>query len=138
MAASLRVVVGTNAWVRRLLLPGSVPALAARKAVDEADVLVSGETLDELIQVLSRPKFDRYVTIAERQDFIRLLGRIAEMIPVIHAVRACRDPRDDKFLALCVNGKADVIITGDEDLLALHPFRGIAIRTPSDFLAQHR
>ncbi len=130
-----RVVVDTNALVSRLLLPGAMPSQAVRKAVDEADLLVSDETLDELVDVLSRPKFDRYVTVEERQKFVRFLGCIAERVSVIHPIRACRDPDDDKFLALAVSGDAEVIVTGDSDLLVLHPFRGIAIRTPASYLA---
>lgn len=135
MRVRRRVVVDTNALVSRLLIPDSLPARAVRKAVDEADLLASEATLDELVEVLARPKFDPYVTVEERQEFIRLLARVAEFVPVVHTVRACRDPRDDKFLALAVAGKADVIVTGDDDLLALHPFRGIAIQTPVDYLA---
>ncbi len=131
-----RVVVDTNALVSRLLLPGAMPSQAVRKAVDEADLLVSDETLDELVDVLSRPKFDRYVTVEERQKFIRLLGCIAERVSVIHPIQACRDPDDDKFLALAVSGDAETIVTGDNDLLVLHPFRGIAIQTPASYLAQ--
>jgi predicted nucleic acid-binding protein len=49
-------------------------------------------------------------------------------------VQACRDPDDDKFLEVAMSGGADWIVTGDADLLALHPFEGIAIVTPADFL----
>ena len=62
-----RVVLDTNALVSRLLLPDSLPARAVSKALDDADLLVSAATLAELADVLSRPKFDRYVTIEERQ-----------------------------------------------------------------------
>lgn len=137
MKDRLRAVVDTNVLISRLLLPETVPGQALRKIVEEADLLVSDETLDELVEVLSRPKFDRYVTVEERQEFIRLLGHIAERVSVIHPIRACRDPRDDKFLALAVSGEADIVITGDADLLVLHPFRGMAILTPADYLAQH-
>ncbi len=130
-----RVVVDTNALVSRLLLPAAIPGQAVRKAVDEAQLLISEATLEELADVLARAKFDPYVTIEERQDFLRLLGHIAEMIPIIHTVHACRDPRDDKFLELAVNGEASFIITGDADLLDLHPFRGIPIITPASYLA---
>lgn len=134
MTPAERIVVDTNALISRLLLPASVPGRAVRKAVDEARLLVSEATLEELADVLCRDKFDPYVTIKERQEFLRLLGRIAEMVPIIHVVRACRDPRDDKFLELAVNGEADLILTGDDDLLSLHPFRGIPILTPASFL----
>ena len=131
-----RVVVDTGALVSRLLLPGSIPAQAVVKATREARLLVSRETLAELADVLSRRKFDRYVTISDRQRFLRLLSGIAELVPVIRRVRACRDPRDDMFLEVALNGRADVIVTGDRDLLALHPFRGIPILAPAQYLAR--
>ena len=49
-------------------------------------------------------------------------------------IRACRNPRDDKFLELAVHGLADAIVTGDRNLLELNPFRGIAILTPAEYL----
>jgi uncharacterized protein len=49
-------------------------------------------------------------------------------------IRACRDAKDDKFLELAVSGRAAYIISGDDDLLVLHPFRGIAIMTAAEFL----
>jgi putative PIN family toxin of toxin-antitoxin system len=134
--ARARGVLDTSALVSRLLLPDSLPGRAVRKAVDEADVLVSATTLAELADVLSRPKFDRYVTLPERQGFLHRLRGIVEMIEIVTPVRACRDLRDDKFLEVAVNGAADTIVTGDADLLALHPFRGIAILTPAGYLAR--
>jgi putative PIN family toxin of toxin-antitoxin system len=131
-----RIVVDTNTLVSRLLLANSVPAQAVRKAVGEAQLLASDATTTELADVLARPKFDAYVSLEDRQQFIRLLGRVALMVPIVHTVRACRDPRDDKFLELAVNGEADLIVTGDEDLLALHPFRGVRIITPAAYVDQ--
>ena len=60
----------------------------------------------------------------------------SELVEITEVVNACRDPKDDKFLELAVSGRATHIISGDDDLLALHPFRGIAILTPQDFVAQ--
>jgi putative PIN family toxin of toxin-antitoxin system len=92
--------------------------------------------MTELADVLARPKFDAYASLEDRQQFLRLLGRIAEMVPVVHTIRICRDPRDDKFLELAVNGEADLLVTGDGDLLALHPFRGIPIITPAAYVGR--
>jgi putative PIN family toxin of toxin-antitoxin system len=131
-----RIVVDTNILISRLLLPTSVPGRAIRQAVDAGQLLVSEATMMELTAVLGRASFDSYVSIADRQEFIRLLGRIADMVPIVRAVRACRDPRDDKFLEVAVNGRADVIITGDRDLLALDPFMNVAILTPAAYLAR--
>jgi putative PIN family toxin of toxin-antitoxin system len=138
MIERLRVVLDTNALVSRLLAPESVPARAVRQAVAEDRILASDATFMELADVLSRPKFDLYVTVEERQAFLRLFGRIAERVPIIHVIRECRNPKDDKFLELAVNGVAGAIVTGDNDLLALHPFRGIRIMTPAAFLASRR
>jgi putative PIN family toxin of toxin-antitoxin system len=129
-----RVVIDTNALVSRLLLPGSIPGQAVRKAVAEAQLLASDDTIIELADVLARKKFDPYTTVRERQEFLRLFDRIAERVPIVHVIRACRDPKDDKFLELAVNGAAQLIITGDADLLGLHPFRGIDILPPASYL----
>ncbi len=138
MTAVERVVLDTNAIVSRLLARNSVPARAVQHAVTAARVVASDDTLMELAGVLSRPKFDPYVTVDERKAFLRLFGRVAEHVPILQVVRACRDPKDDKFLELAVNGEATVIVTGDADLLALHPFRDIPILTPAAYLALRR
>jgi putative PIN family toxin of toxin-antitoxin system len=129
-----RVVLDTNALISRLLSRRSIPAQAVDLAITRHRTLASEATLMELAEVLSRAKFDPYLTIGERQDFLRQFDRIAERIEVLRTIRACRDPRDDKFLELAVEGAADVIVTGDGDLLALNPFREIAIVTPAQFL----
>jgi putative PIN family toxin of toxin-antitoxin system len=129
-----RIVADTNCLVSRLLLPSSVPGDAVRKAADSGLLLVSEATMNELADVLARPKFDRYISLADRQQFLRLLGRVAEFVPTVYPVRECRDPKDDKFLELALNGRAHLIITGDAGLLALHPWREIAIVTPARYL----
>ena len=136
MAHRARVVVDNNALVSRLLIPDSVPGRAVRKAVDEAQLLVSEATLEELADVLARPKFDPYVSMADRQDFIRLLGRVAELVPITFTVHVCRDPKDDRFLELAINGRADLIVTGDRDLLELNSFQDIPVITPAEYLGR--
>ena len=131
-----RVVVDTNVFVSRLLRFDSVPGRAAEKAIHSDVVLVSPATMSELTQVLAEAKFDRYVTIEQRIQFIRLIAAAAEFVPIIHPIRECRDPKDDKFLEVALNGRADVIITGDADLLAMHPWRGVAILSPSNYLTR--
>jgi putative PIN family toxin of toxin-antitoxin system len=129
-----RIVVDTNALVSRLLLPSSVPGQAVRRAVDNGILLVSEATMNELADVLARAKFDRYISLEDRQQFLRLLGRLAEFIPIGYKVRTCRDPSDDKFLEVALNGRADIILTGDADLLALNPWREVAIVSPAEYL----
>jgi uncharacterized protein len=135
MCTLQRVVVDTNVFVSRLLRFDSTPGRAAEKAIHNAVLLVSHATISELADVLSQAKFDRYVTIEQRLQFIRLVAQVAEFVPVIHPIRECRDPKDDKFLELALNGRADVIVTGDKDLLRMGPWRGITILSPTDYLA---
>ena len=98
---------------------------------------MSDATLGELADVLSRAKFDRYISIEDRQQFFRRLARVVEVVPITHTVRVCRDPKDDKFLEVAVNGAADLIITGDEDLLVLNPYRDVRITKPAQYVAPH-
>jgi uncharacterized protein len=129
-----RIVVDSNVLVSRLILPHSSPALAVRKAELEATLLISDATMYELADVLARAKFDRYVSIEDRKSFLRRLSYFAEFVPIIQLVHECRDPKDDKFLEVALNGRANLIVTGDADLLALNPWREIAILSPADYL----
>lgn len=134
MRTSERVVIDTNVFVSRLIRFNSVPGRAAEKAIHSAVLLVSQSTMSELADVLAQAKFDRYVTMEQRLQFIRLIAYTAEFVPIVHPVRECRDPEDNKFLEVAVNGRADVTITGDDDLLVMNPWRGIEILTPADYL----
>ncbi|MFQ5640976.1 MAG: putative toxin-antitoxin system toxin component, PIN family, partial [bacterium] len=88
----------------------------------------------EINEVLSREKFSRYVTSEERELFLQWFIREVRLVEVTEKIQVCRDSKDDRFLELAVSGKASHLITGDEDLLALNPFRGIHILTPKEFL----
>jgi|SRR5208283_11907 len=134
MRTPQRVVVDTNVLVSRLLIADSIPGQAVREARRSGTLLVSEATMKELADVLARPRFDRYVSIEDRKQFLRLLARVAEFVPIVNRVRECRDPKDDKFLEVALNGRADVILTGDRDLLTLHPWRGVEILSPADYL----
>jgi len=125
----------TNSVVSALLFEQSVPGRAFYAALERGKMLVSQGTVTELSEVLGREKFDRYLTREEREQFLIELLHEATAVEIIEEVHACRDPKDDKFLELAVSGRASCLVTGDQDLLALHPFRGIPILTPAQFLA---
>ena len=134
MRTDRKLVIDTNLWVSRLLLPGGTAGRAVDHGLNWGIPLVSEATLDELSEVLSRGKFDKYVSREDRQHFLRLLGGIARVVPVTRQIVACRDPKDDKFLDVALNGEAQLILSGDQDLLELHPFHGVEILRPADFL----
>jgi putative PIN family toxin of toxin-antitoxin system len=130
-----RYVFDTNVLISALLFSKSTPDQAVAAAVERGTVLVSLPLLQELQRVLSRSKFDRYVTQIEREQFLAALTLEATLIEVTVSLQVCRDPKDDMILELAVSGQATCVISGDDDLLALDPFQGIRIRTPTDFLA---
>jgi len=136
MRVPQRVVIDTNVLISRLLQPQSVPAQAVRKARREGRLLVSEATMNELADVISRSKLDRYVSLEDRKQFVRELSRRSELVPIVYPVRECRDTEDDKFLEVALNGRADLIITGDADLLALHPWREITILSPKTYIGR--
>ena len=86
--------------------------------------------------MVKRPKFDKYSDTAARYAFLLQYFKGARQITPLETITACRDPKDDQFLELAVAGKADMIISRDNDLLELHPFRGIQIMDAEAFLAQ--
>ena len=131
-----RIVIDTNCFVSRLLTPKSITSQAVRYAFDFHHILVSADTLTEFKIVLSRKKFNNYVSLEERQKFILYLKNLAEIVDIVNHVQVCRDSKDDKFLSLAVTGNANIIITGDEDLLVLKCYQNIPILSPKDFLAQ--
>jgi putative PIN family toxin of toxin-antitoxin system len=130
----MRCVVDTNVIVSASVFAPSVPRQAVENVLRNSILLFSDFTMDELKNVLFRSKFDRYVSREERALFLAQLSAAAEFVPIIQLVRECRDPNDDKFLEVALNGRADVIITGDADLLAMHLWREVAILSPADYL----
>jgi uncharacterized protein len=130
----LHVVVDTNVLISGLLKPSSVPGQAYAKARDSAQLVLNLSLLHEIQSVMLRPKFDRYATRQARELYLEQLRESAIVAPTIITVAACRDPRDNHVLEAAVNGPAEIVVTGDQDLLVLHPFHDIRILTPTDYL----
>jgi putative PIN family toxin of toxin-antitoxin system len=131
-----RVVLDTNVLVSRVILPDSQPARAVDHAVIQCELLISIAMIAELVAVFRRPKLDRYTDLDTRMRYLWSLVELAKPISVVEEVSDCRDEKDNKLLALAFAGRADLIVTGDADLLCLHPWRGIAILSPTGYLTQ--
>jgi len=132
--SKLRFVIDTNTLVSSILIPSSVPAQAFTLIKQLGIFLVSLPTIEELQEVLTRPKFDKYVSASTRSEFVAQFIEISELIAIEESIVACRDAKANKFLEVAVNGQADYLITGDRDLLSLHPFRDIQILNPAKFV----
>jgi putative PIN family toxin of toxin-antitoxin system len=134
MTSKRRFIFDTNVIVSALLFKQSVARQAFDKARAAGDILLSVSTLEELSSVLRREKFNKYLSEAERLLFLVTLVHEAVLVEITETITECRDPKDNKFLELAVSGHADSVISGDEDLTSLHPFREIPVLTPREFL----
>ncbi len=134
MSAKPRYVFDTNVTISAALFDQSIPGQALRAALARGELLVSRISVVELEEVLGRRKFDRYLSREEREEFLVKLVNAAFVVEITEQIRACRDAKDDKFLEVAICGRAECIVTGDDDLLILHPFRGIPILPPAQFL----
>ncbi len=133
---SERVVFDTNVLISGLLSSTSTPAKALETAIRIDQMIATAETLRELITTLLSRKFDRYVSRERRDALLLRLAPLVEIIEVVQPIQGSRDLKDDKFLEAAVNGRADILVTGDKDLLVLNSFRGVAILTPADYLVR--
>ncbi len=130
----LRLVIDTNILISGLMSVNSLPQQVFDYATSQAILLISDEVQSEIENVISRPKLQKYISLERRTKFLSELSQQAERVTINQQIRACRDPKDDKFLDLAVCGEANYIITGDADLLDLHPFQNISIIKAASFL----
>jgi uncharacterized protein len=125
----------TNSLVSASLIGGTTLSRAMDLAVMLGKLAFSNATMDELVEVLFRKKFDKYfLNDEEKWSAIQRIAINAVFFSPVESIVDCRDPKDNKFLELEVESNASCIITGDKDLLILHPFCGIPILNPADFL----
>ena len=133
----MRVVIDTNVLVSAVIRPqGTTGQVLQRLRTRRFELLMSRATLDELVEVLFRPRLRTkyHLTDSTLHPVLRLIFLRSMILQTHEKVTACRDPKDDIYLELAVAGGADYIVTGDTDLLVLHPFRSIPILTPATFL----
>ena len=133
----MRAVFDTNVLVSALLFEQSTPAQAFFAVLQDGEVLISAALAYEISTILQRKKFDRYLSEEHREAFLIALVQTSTLVEVTKTITACRDPKDNMLLELAVSGKADVIVTGDSDLLVLHPFEKIDILRPEAFLTAY-
>lgn len=132
----MRAVLDTNVLVSAAIRPRSQIAGLIRYLIAEAYTLLYSEPLlNELISVLGRPRFRRDLQIyGELLLFVSVIQAHGELVTPTRRIAVCRDPDDDRVLEAAVDGRADLIVTGDRDLLDLGSFEGVRIVPPADFL----
>lgn len=134
----MRIILDNNVVISALIIENSVPYRVYRKVAESHTLFISEEVVIELITRIKRKKFNKYFrTEIIRDELILAYLETCQKIIVNHKVSVCRDPDDNKFLELAVSSKADLIISGDPDLLVMNPFNEIRIITPADFLNRY-
>ncbi len=103
-------------------------------AVSTGFIALSNAVHDEIVDVLGRPRFSRILTEARRTEILPLLENAAVWAEPSESISECRDAKDNKYLELAADVEAAAIVSGDEDLLVLNPWRDIPILRPRDFL----
>ena len=128
-----RIILDTNTFVSGIIFKGNILRRIVEFAVDECELVFSNETWDELARVFQRDKFEGHLPLGIR---LSVLADLATRITLIHPtshITDRRDPKDNKFLSLAIDANVAVIVSGDDDLRVLDPWRGIHIVSPDEF-----
>jgi putative PIN family toxin of toxin-antitoxin system len=134
-----RVVLDTSTLVGAVLRPNSIPRQAFIKPLSKDELCASQSTLAELEEVICRDKFDSYLNLSARHEFVAMYRDRVRQFQVSKEQEAalsqpCRDPRENKFLALVIACTAIILVTSDQDLLTMNPYGEVQILTPKEYL----
>lgn len=128
------VVFDASTVVGAALKQDSIPERALLLARANATICLSAAVEAEIREVLCRPKFHKYISDGVRESILDVLTAAALVVQPRTAVADCRDPEDNIYLELALAASATVIVSSDDDLLSLDPWRGIRILSPGDYL----
>ncbi len=131
----IKAVIDTNVWISALLGTGSPKKVLDRLKDKHFQPICSAQLFDELLDVLSRPKFAGKITDVDAAELLRTVRLAATFVTTQPVPPLSRDPDDDALLACAVAAGATYIVTGDDDLLCLGEHAGIKLVNASTFLA---
>jgi putative PIN family toxin of toxin-antitoxin system len=131
-----RIIVDTNIFIS-FLINRDYSKLDKIIIDNKATLLLSNELIGELITVLSRPKFKKYISKEDLNTLMLFFNEYGELVNVTSKVKLSRDANDDFLLALAKDGKATFLITGDKDLLVLKKINQTKIVSISEFLKRY-
>ena len=128
------VVFDASSVIGAALKQDTIPERALLLARSQETICLSPAVESEIREVLRRPKFHKYISDATRGPILDILGAAAVMFEPMEPVTDCRDPKDNKYLELALAAGASVIVSSDDDLLVLDPWRGIRILRPVNYV----
>ncbi len=128
----LRVVLDTNVLISAIISNGKARELLKEAITNNYSLVTSNLILDELETVLRRPKFK-----TDKEETNRIIGalkRTATITDVKTKIQAVKDPKDNMIIETAIDGKAQIIVTGDKHLLTLKNYGSIKIITIEEML----
>lgn len=127
------IVLDSNVIISAALSPKGLAAKVVNHVIKHHKIVFCNETFDELDTRIWRPKFDRYISLEQRKLLFHDLSAIAEWVEVDDTNHYSRDRDDDKFIATAMVAGADLLVSGDADLLDLVEVEGVRIVKPAEF-----
>ena len=128
----IRVILDTNLFIS-FLIGKQLKNLKSLIVLNSIELIFSEQIIQELKLVGDRPKFDKYFTTANLKDLIELIYLIGQVYQLDNVANICRDPKDDFLLELADRSKADFLVSGDKDVLAIKNYKKTKIITLTEF-----
>ena len=122
-----RWVIDTNVLISAALSSKGIPAKLVRYCLENGALVFSSATFQELRTRLYRPKFDPYISIELRNQLLHDFNASAVWVEIGKVGKYCRDRDDDVFIETALQSKADLLISGDQDLLTVKPVKNMRI-----------
>ena len=124
----LRVVVDANIWISALLNSRKALAVVSLLEHDQFELICADALIDELADVLTRPKFSSRINHSRRETLFELIREKARFVALPEVIdEICRDPKDDVYIVCAVVAQAEYLVSGDKDLLVLREHEGVKI-----------
>jgi putative PIN family toxin of toxin-antitoxin system len=132
MKESYRIIIDTNLWIS-FLLTKKFSFIDKLLSQNKVQLLFCRELLDELMEVIERPKLQKFFKSNDKKIILDLIARYADYVAVTSNVTVCRDEKDNFLLSLAKDSKANFLITGDKDLLVIKRFENTEIVTIAEY-----
>lgn len=130
---SKKVILDTNLWIS-FLISGNFNEIDKLLEEKRITLIFSDELLEEFIEVIQRPKFEKSFSRRDIQQLLNTFDQFGKLVPVTSTVAICRDEKDNFLLNLALDGKANFLVTGDKDLLVIEKIKKTRILTFRDFV----
>ena len=130
-----KIILDTNLWIS-FLISRKLRSIDELILKGKITLLFSTELIEEFIDVASRPKFKKYFSKEDIKKLLSVFNTYGQLIVISSSITNCRDFKDNFLLNLAVDGKADLLVTGDEDLLSMEEIESIPIITFNELISR--